>query len=420
MTELFAIKVADKDGRLITRPMSVQQIYQEAETQKNQGIVTNAIQVFNESFEEYKIPGYVEKYGTPFEQASMHAGLVTSADPRNGFAPPTLSELRGGRFGINANGFKRVEQAGAVVAPDGSDALTVGGRLLFPMTILQWITSAIMLNPTGYDAEIDKLVAGTISVNGALYATPIINFEAFTGSRAGAIAQLAEPDLIATITTSDVSKRIKTQSYALTIADQALQTTTLDLVGMALSQFRTYERHNRLQADLVACVNGSTEYGNSALSSITAKSLDDSITSAGTISHLAYLRWLSDDWMYYSLDTIMGGFNEYYAIERRSNRPTVIGDPGSGRVDISMDPRLMGMPTNINYFKTTPDLFGANTLVAIASDIAIRRVIDANASYAAVERFVLQRASTMRFDFGERLEPIFHDGRGWKKITLTV
>ena len=420
MTETFAVKIADKDGLLQTRPMTVQQVYQEAETQINRGVLTNPIQVFNESFNEFKIPGYVEKYGTPFEQASMHAKLVTSADPRNGFSPPTLAELRGGRFGVSAHGFAKVEQAGAVIAPDGSDALTVGGRMLFPMTILQWVTSSILLNPRGYDAEIDKLVAGTISVNGALYATPLVNFDAFTGSRAGPIAQLNEPDLIATITTSDTSKRIKTQAYGLMISDQALATTTLDLVGLALGQFGTFERHNRLQSDLIACVNGSAEYGNAALSSITAKSLDDSISAAGTISHLAYLRTMSDDWMYYSLDTILGGFNEYYAIERRSNRPTAIGDPGSGRADISMDPHLMGMPERVNYFKTTPDLFGANTIVAIDSGIALRRVIDASASYAAVERFVLQRGTTMIWHFGERLEPIFHDGRGWKKVTLTV
>jgi hypothetical protein len=420
MTEQFAVKIADKDGLLQTRRMTVQEIYQKSETLVANHVLTNPIQVFNESFDEYHIPGYVEKYGTPFEQASMHSGLVTSPDARNGFSPPTLAQLKGGQFGINANGFTRVEQAGAIIAPDGSDALTVGGRMLFPMTVLQWVTSSLLLNPKGYDAAIDKLVAGTISVNGALYATPLVNFDAFVGSRAGAIAQLTEPDLIATITTSETSKRIKTQAYGLTISDQALAATTLDLVGLALGQFGVYERHNRLQDDLTTCVNGSAEYGNSALSSKTAQSYDAGITTAGTISHLAYLSIMHEDWMSVSYDTLLGGFKEYYAIERRSNRPTAIGDPGSGRIDISMDPHLMGMPDRIEYFETTPDLFGANTLVAIDSSIALRRVIDANAAYSAVERFVLQRGTTLIWHFGERLEPIFHDGRGWKKITLTV
>jgi hypothetical protein len=59
-------------------------------------------------------------------------------------------------------------------------------------------------------------------------------------------------------------------------------------------------------------------------------------------------------------------------------------------------------------------------LIAIDTDLALRKVIDLHAAYSAIDRFVLQRQSQLRFDFGERLEPIFHDSRGWKKLTLTV
>jgi hypothetical protein len=417
MTDTFLVRVADKNGLMQTKEVSME-IYQEANDAANSGRRKSPIDCFNAKFEGHDDPAYLEKYGTPFEQACMQAHLFTSSRPSMGYTPPTLAELRNGQYGISAAGFNQASTV--IVAPDGADALKVGGRLLFPMTILQWYSSELLLNPDRYDAAVANMIAKTVSVNGALYATPILKFTDVRNSKAGAITQGTEPDLIAAISISDTSQRIKTLGYALSITDQAAAATSLDLVGLALQQFRTMERHNRLQADLVDCINGSLEKNIPAVASKTAKSYDDSITSAGVLTQTAYMKWLTEDWMYMSISHLLGDMGVRIAIDARVNRPTVLGDPGTGRPDVSIEPRMMGLPDHLEFFKTTDNLFGANVLVGIDKALAFRKVIDISASYAAVQQFVLSRLSQFVFTFGERIEPVFYDSRGVKKLTLTV
>jgi hypothetical protein len=396
----FTIATVDPDGRRTTKQVGME-LYREA-FDKNIGFA----EVFNSKFPTDD----EELRGTPLEQAQYAAGLIMTRDRKLGHAPPSLAQLRGGSFDVNMAG---------IVAPDGSDALTVAGRFLFPYTLMQLVTSEMMADNTPYEAAFQQLVAQTVSITGTRYDTPIINYTYPRASRAQPIAQGDEPDIMATISLSSVSQRVKTRSIGLSITDEAAAMSTLDLVGIVLREQAIGERAARLQEDLLDCVNGSTEQGTSALTHEHVDVYDSSITTAGVISHLAWLKWLRKDWKKMNISNIFADISTDWAVQTRSGRPTALGNPGTGRTDAAVDTYMMGMPASIGVFPVDDDLFGAQTIIAIDRSKALRRIVSVTANYQAVERFVLSRMQQFRFDSGERIERVFHDARGWKKLLLT-
>jgi hypothetical protein len=351
-----------------------------------------------------------ELRGTPLEQAQYAAGLFMTRDRKLGHTPPSLSQLRGGSFDVNMAG---------IVAPDGSDALTVAGRFLFPYTLMQLVTSEMMVDNTAYEGAFQGLVAQTVSITGTRYDTPIINYTYPRASRAQPIAQGDEPDIMATISLSSVSQRVKTRSIGLSITDEAAAMSTLDLVGIVLREQATGERIARLDEDLLDMVNGSTEQGSSALAHQHVDVFDSAITTSGVISHKAWLKWLRQNWKKMAISHILTDVDGNLAIQNRSGRPTMFGDPGIGRTDSIMDPNILGMPRTLDSFTVDDALFGANTIIGLDKSKGIRRIVSVTANYQAVERFVLSRLQQFRFDSGERYERIFHDARGWQKLLLT-
>ena len=396
----FAVTTVDPDGRLTTKAADMS-IYREAFDKR-----ISPVEVFNARFPTDD----VDARGTPFEQACYAAGMFVNADRRMGHKPPTLHELRGGQYEVSMAG---------IVAPDGSSALTVGGRLLFPMTILQWVSDRLLVDNTAYEAAFEDLIFTTVSIDGTRYDTPTINFTAPRLSRMQPRAQGDEPDVMATIGVSDQTQRIKTRSIGLSITDEAMQSTTLDLVGMVLREQGIGERAGRLDEDLLDIINGSAELGTSAITAEHVDVYDASIVSSGVLTQKAYLKILRKDWKKMGITHIIGDLDMNMVISNRVGRPTVLGDPGTGRTDVGMDPRIMGIPDELKYFPTDDAFLGANVLIFLDKTKALRKVISTTSTYAAVENFVLSRLQQFIFESGQRVERIFLDGRGIKKVLLT-
>jgi hypothetical protein len=396
----FAAAFIDKDKQSQVINLDLD-LYREAESE---GI--SLPQLINR-----KYPTYLGSDLTSFEQMLLSTNLVVSNDPKTGQRPPSIAQIMSGKASINLMGIN---------APDGSDALGAGGRFLLPATILQIAESSLMQDNTAYEAEFAGMVGTTVSVSTPRYDTPVVNLNAPRASRSQAIAQGEEPDVMATITVSEVSQRIKTRSIGLKISDEAAKLSALDLVGITLREQSIGERAAALDEDLVAIVNGSTEQGTSALSSQTATSYDATLNNvAGALSHRALMLWLSNQRKYMRITHLIGDLDVGLKIENRSDRPTVMNAPGEGRVDAPILLSMPGVSTPIQFFQTDPALLGANTIIGLDKAKAIRKVVYVGGTYSAVEQMVIRRVTVFRYDYAVRYERIFQDGRGFRKLTLT-
>lgn len=64
------------------------------------------------------------------------------------------------------------------------------------------------------------------------------------------------------------------------------------------------------------------------------------------------------------------------------------------------------------------DVLGANRIVGLDTRFAIRRMVNVAASYDAIERYVMRRATSFRVDSGEMSHRMYDDA--WSVMDLTV
>lgn len=348
--------------------------------------------------------------GTTFMQCMQSAGLYLHEDRETGIKPPTMKQvLEGNAVVMGVDALRR---------NDGAQRNTVSGRLLYPQVMLELMEETLRENRDDYLNRYDQMVAITSTVTSPRVDQPLINTTAPEDSETGNIAQLAAPPTMVSITVSETSFRVPTRSIGLMISDEALQATTLDLVGLSMTAHARGERIRLIEGQLSAMIDGDSDWGETALSSITAASLDSTIDAAGTMTQKAWIHYLRDSYRTMTLDWLLMDVDTALAIEGRSGKPTVnTDDPRSPRIDALFSIENLALPTPRVLLMDT-DFIGANTVVGLDSSMAIRRVINVNAAYSAIEQWVLRRATAFRMDYGELSKKIY--ASAWKKMTLTV
>jgi len=350
-----------------------------------------------------------ERYGTPFQQLMTTAGLALKRDQLRGLAASRMSDVLDGGPTM------------AVVRPDGSQALTVAGRILFPAVILQWIESQLMDDWTTYEGIYNRMVALTSSADSPRVDQPIVNLTAPRASLAQPIAQGAEPVTMVSISLSDRSYRIPTKSIGFEITDEASKATAIDWVGMTLQQQVIGQRIGLINQYLAAMINGDTDMGISALTGEKVTVYDSTIAANGVMTNAAWVKWLRKDWTKLTIDWVICDIDTYLAIEKRADRPTIFTDAGRDTrltsIPAAANP---GIPDTVNFFIVDTSIVGANTLIGLDSRKAIHKMIYIGGSYSAVEQYVMRRSTAMRFDFAEMSTRLTANNDGWKKLTLTT
>lgn len=355
------------------------------------------------------------KFGTAFEQCLASTGMYLSSDREFGIKPPSMRDVVSGKVDIGM---------GTIVRPDGSQALTVSGRLLFAATIIEMIESQLMDDNTAYEGVFNRMIGMTTSVDTPRFDQPIIDLTAPRGSISQPIGQLAQPSAMVTIKLSDKSYRVPTYSIGLEISDEAQKAATIDLVGFALREQAIGERVFRIDEGLTGMILGDADKGISALSSVNASTFDSTATSAANFSQKAWVKYLRQDWKKLAIDWIICDIDGYLAVESRVNKPIWTGNIGTdGRLNTLQTAANPGIPDNINFFIVDPVVLGSannstasNRLVGIDSRRAIRKVVYAGASYSAFEQYVMTKSSALRIDFSESYFRII-DG-AWKSLVL--
>ncbi len=357
-----------------------------------------------------KFPTNAAEYGSVLSQALTSNHLHLSAVPSMGIQASKMSEM------LNGNGLN--VQAGAITSPDGTANNTPAGRIFFPEVILQTIAANLTADKTDFFKGYQSLISGTEMVNAPEFKRARIDVTAPEASESMSTAQLAEPAAMVSITAADSTTPIPSKGIGLLISDQAMKNTSIDLVNTVMARQAYGERVRMVEAQLADVFNGNTDLGMSALSSITAQSLDALVTTAGNLTQKAWIHYLRDNYQTIGINKIVMDIDTALAIEGRTGKPVVTNDdPTSARIDSLFSVDNLGI-TAPSVFLVDTAVVGANTLVGLDTQWALRRHVNVSAAYEAIESFAMRRATAFRVDYGEALSRLYDEA--FKKMTLTV
>lgn len=345
------------------------------------------------------------KYGTALQQCMRSAGMFTKGG--NGIRPPTMKDVfDGSPFDV------------ATVRGDGTNRNDPAGRLLFPEVILHVIRSQLTTDYADFLGGYNSMIAMSAGVTGPRFDQPVIDVQGprFSGSQP--IAQGSEPAVMVNISVADRTYRVPSKAIGLMITDEAQQASTLDLVSLAMTAQARQERVRMVEEQLQGMIHGDADVGETAIAADKVTVYDPSITTAGSITQLGWVKFLRNDYRKRSLGALMMDLDTALAIENRSGKPTIFGDnPNSPRIDSIFTVENLGIP-NPRILLLETATIGANTIVGIDTRYAIRRVVNVSASYSAIEQFVMRKATGFRVDYGEMSHKLYPDA--WSMMTLTI
>lgn len=352
-------------------------------------------------------------HGSSFDQIMASSGLFLTPDKATGIRPPSVRDMLAENSPINMG----------LMRPDGTQSLTITGRVLFPATVMEIADQYLMDDTTSYMGVFDSMVAVTQPIDTPHAYQPLINTRGPRDSRAQPIAQGAEPVNMATITLSEKSYRLPTHAVGVEIADEAAQMATLDLVGIAIREQALGERIFRVDEAIKTLVDGDVDKGITGLTGVNASTYDSTLA-AGTMTNKAWIKILRQNWASQTYTHAICDIDTYLAIEGRSGRPVITADDGTGR--LTSIPRALNpnFPEDLPFFLLESSaMLGAGVVVLLDKSKAIRKVVYTGAAYSAVEAYVMRRTTAFRFDFSEGYFRLFDTANpsgamGWKKILL--
>ena len=346
-----------------------------------------------------KYPTDQEKYGGILQQALASNGLIIHGDNGLGMQSTKLADVFNG---------PRI-QAGAITAPDGTGNTTPAGRIFFPEVILQTIAAALLENKGDFFQGYESLIGGTETVNAPEFKRARIDVTAPEDSESMSTAQLAEPPAMVSITAADTTTAIPAKAIGLMVSDQALASTSFDLVNTVMGRQAYGERVRMVTAQLSDVINGNSDLGMSALPTFQSSTLDATAVSAVTFSQKAWVHYLRDNYEKMTVTNIICTIDTALALENRVNKPTNQNeDPRSPRIDTLFNIDNLGL-TPPRVFLVDSSVVAEELVVGLDSEWALRRYINVSANYEAIESFVLRRAKGFRVDHGEVLTRLFDD-----------
>jgi hypothetical protein len=363
----------------------------------------------------YMNNAYPVEAGQPsaFDQACVQTGMIVGRNREYGIAPPTLNLITEGvRMGANGS-----------IVRDANPA----SRILFPAFIGAMVEDKILADLTSHVGQFNQMVAIHDVINNTKIEWPELNFAKPEAARSKAIAQLSEPTAMGTITVSDKSFKITGWSLGLEISDEAMRAgsaASLDYVALAMQRWMMVEMSERVNGHILALLNGDTDAGYGALSTVagtvvTAQSFDAAVTVAGTLTQKAWIKFLYSkrrtivpDWIICDMDTAL-------AIESRTGRWTSQSDNvNSKRLDVTENVVYPSIPDNVKIFITDDASWPANTAMAFSSQWAIQKYTSTLLDYSASEAYAMRRSTKFRVDGGDAVRRLHDDA--FMVLSLTV
>lgn len=352
-------------------------------------------------FLRHKCADFDVTAGDPIDQMMTNAGMH-DGEHRNGPAL-TMAQMAGM---TTAEGFRR---------PDGTDG-SLGARLLYPQLILETM-NANALRDDGSDilSVWERSIALTRNLNGQKADQPIIDTSAPEGSRSGRITQMAEPETMVSITTGERSFRIPTNSIGLLISHEAMAATTIDLVRIVMEAQARGDKIRRVGEQLRSMVFGDLDLNMSALPQNKVTKYDPSITTNGTITKRAYIKWLHEKHKTANISQVFTSLDTALDVDE-GLAPTHVGIDNSKILTPWGGTNLAITQPTVTPFDE--DVFGAGIMVGFDPRYAIQRFVNISAAYDAIEDYVMRKATGFRVDYGEMATRMYDEA--WSVLSLEV
>lgn len=393
MSDKLAIQYRAVNGNLVSKEVDHQTLYKGAADRKM-------------SVPEYMMhlcPDVNLEYGTPFEQATLHSGLLGRGARPEGIRASSMKDIMASE--INMSNLR---------APDGSSSAN-SARLLFPSVILETMRTYLQKDQSDFLSGYDRMVAMTDQVTGSKVEQPTIDTRANEDVQSGQIAQLAEPVSLVSITVGDTTHRIPTDSVGLMISDEALESTSLDLVNIAMTAHARGKRIRMVENNISTMVMGDKDIGVDALVPVNANTFDPSITSSGVITRKAWIKWLRKEYQMRNINSVMMNLDTAILLDEELVAKSHSTDNRNTSVGFGISNLGIAAP---NVLIVDDSVLGAGRIVGLDSSSAIRRYVNVSASYDAIENFVLRRAKAFRVDHGEMSRRLYDDA--WSVMDLIV
>lgn len=353
------------------------------------------------------------KYGTVFQQGLESLGVHLKDDPKRGIRATTVAEMLDGTATQMAG--ETLVKGGMIVTPS-QQGTTPATRLFFPETVLQVMNEKLVEDYSTEEAVFNRMISATETIATEQFTQPLIDVTAPRSARSAPISQNALPKTMVSITSSQYSKSIVTESIGLQISDQAVQRASVDLVGTILAQQASGERFAKLWEDISNIVTGDTDAGQSALS-VTDITDYDTNAGGGVITQLAWLKMLYRADRKVSYDSCICTVDTFLDIQNRTGRPQVYDASTSGpnvgalgTYGLNVEPNLLNWSVGVPNVMLVPDgTIPAEQILLLDSRYGLRRVINSSAAYSAIESMVLQRSTFYRIDYGSLLYRLMDD-----------
>ena len=351
------------------------------------------------------------RFGSAFEQGARSLGIFTKGDPKYGITPTTIRDIMTGECMTKASAVQMASSpsgGGTIVSPmNPIGNSTPASRVFFPEVIMAMTEEFLKSDYSQEMAIFNSMLASDESIASEVFTQPLINTAAPEGVRSMPIAQNSLPRNMVSITASQTSKAIATNSVGLQISDQATQHATIDLVAIILASQMEGEAKARLWEDLAAIVAGNVDAGQAALTPVAGTTYDSAMT-GGVVTQKGWMKLLRDPSRKISIDSIICAMDDLIAIQGRTGRPLIF-DPKTSGANLgnlgtavyNVEPMILNYGVQEPKIMVVPDgLWSANGLLCFDSRYALRRVTNTSAAYSAIESMVLQRSSFMRIDSG--------------------
>ena len=344
-----------------------------------------------------------------FTQMCQSVGMYTKSARELGIRPISMAEVEYGGLDFSAG-------------TQGSEVSPVQTKILFPAVIAELVENKLFFDRGSAIAAFDQMLADVTTVSGRRIEQPYIDYTRNNGpesARAQARAQGAEPATMMTIKAGEKTLNIPETPLAVTITDEALQNTTIDMVALAMARQAEVEMYTRIGEDLLGVLNGSADagsYGAAALATVNADVYDATIAADGVLTEKAYVTWLYTGIEKRRINYIVTDIAGAFAIHARTGKPTQVNDPFGAPASIFYPSLVDGVRIFV-----VPSTAGwtANTLMGFDSQYALRKWINTLSSYSDVERYVTRRASTFVTSFGSKVTRYFDDSFSVLKLINT-
>jgi len=365
-----------------------------------------------------KYPDADPQLGSAWQQGMRSAGVFPHGDKAFGIPSTTIRDAMTGECS-QVGGL--LQMAGnSIVAPSvpvGSSTPT--SRLFLPEVITDLVESNLQAD---YDTEVsmfERMIADNLSIAGPVFTLPTIDTTAPREHDSRPIAQNALPRNLVSISASQSSKTIATESIGLQISDQAMQLSTLSLVQIIMNQQMMGAKYRMLWAQMSDLINGNVDAGESALSAVDFKTTYDTTAAANTLTHKGWLKALYQPERIYRYDSLICTIDGYLDVLNRTGRPLAFdpatatvnsGNAGTYGLDVTLAEPANYARLNLPFVFLIPSgILPDYHVLLLDSSKAIRKVTNTLASYTATEALVLQRSNYYRVDFGFLVHRIFTD-----------